>query len=167
MSFLFAESGALFSPCELYRYELWRQWAPGTCQDLVFCGLNPSTADALVNDPTINRCIGFAKAWGYNGFTMLNLFAWRATDPKDMQAAAAPVGPDNDATLAKYLARPAVKFVAAWGALGDHQGRDQVVCRLVRAAGRPMWCLGHTAAGLPRHPLYISADTKLVPYFAP
>lgn len=89
--------GAHFSRCRRYRYALWRQWqAAGPM--LMLIGLNPSTADAERNDPTIRRCIGFAHDWGFGGVWVLNLFAWRATLPADLKAAADPVGPRANRT---------------------------------------------------------------------
>src|SRR5882724_4976365 len=90
-------NGAVLSDCERYRYALWRRWAERPA--VLFVGLNPSTADALQDDPTIRRCIRFAKAWGYGALYMGNLFAFRATDPRAMKAEADAVGPDNDGWL--------------------------------------------------------------------
>jgi hypothetical protein len=114
--------GAEFSDCGTYRYALWRTWnalQPG----VLFVGLNPSTADATTDDPTIRRCIGFAKRWGYGGITMANVFAYRATDPREMTVLALEraIGPENDAHLAS-LAESASFVVAAWGA--HLRGRD-------------------------------------------
>lgn len=143
-----------FSPCRKYRYSLRRHWgdmlnddAPGY---VMFIGLNPSTADETNDDPTIRRCINFAKAWGFSGLCMTNLFAFRATDPKDMIAADDAVGPDNDAWL-RCLSDGASLVVAAWGVHGTHQGRDKAVAGLLGA----MDCLGTTKDGHPRHPLYV------------
>jgi hypothetical protein len=86
---------AVFSPDETWRYELRRVWDP-TRPSMAFVGLNPSTADARHDDPTVRRCINFAKRWGFGGLIMLNAFAFRAADPREMMAAADPVGPDND-----------------------------------------------------------------------
>jgi hypothetical protein len=145
---------AEFSPCRLYRYTLWRWWgaAPGAFDRgfVVFVGLNPSTADEVTDDPTIRRCIAFAKAWGYGGMCMVNLFAFRSTDPADMLAAADPVGPENDVWL-KRLAPRAALVVAAWGVDGKHLGRDAQVKRLIPE----MHYLRLTKNGHPGHPLYL------------
>jgi hypothetical protein len=157
---LFTETcGAHLSPCRTYRYSLWRVWEPDKGV-VAFCGLNPSTADETVDDPTIRRCIGFARDWGYGGLYMLNLFAFRATDPKDMKAATDPVGPSNDAALAHHQ-----KFcrltVAAWGVHGTFKGRAEHVLRNVLVNG-PVKCLGRTKDGCPKHPLYLPKSASLV-----
>ena len=94
---------AIFSSCRKYRYILWRRWAVDcNANYAMFVGLNPSTADETDDDPTIRRCIRFAKSWGYSGLCMANLFAYRATDPKDMLVATGPVGVENDKYLLEY-----------------------------------------------------------------
>ncbi len=148
-------SSATFSPCNLYRYDLWRRWSDAPY--CMFVGLNPSTADATKDDPTIRRCIGYAKRWGYGALCMTNLFAWRATDPKDMKAAQEPVGSDNDATLQR-CAKDAGIVIAAWGAHGSHLGRAKQVIAILPK----LHCLKQTKDGSPGHPLYIKAD--VVPY---
>ena len=110
------DNGAELSDCGLYRYLLTRTW-DAQCERVVFIGLNPSTADATEDDPTIRRIIGFARSWGYGGVDMLNLFAFRATDPSDLKAAVDPVGPKNDRYLAEYTSRSHAT-VAAWGVHG-------------------------------------------------
>jgi hypothetical protein len=145
-----------FSLCRTYRYTLWRVWnskAPPAC----FIGLNPSTADELEDDPTIRRCMRFAKAWGYGGLVMANLFAFRATDPRMMKAAIDPVGPDNDAWLLR-LADKAGIVIAAWGNHGSFMGRDRRVAGIIEN----LHCLGTTKDGSPKHPLYLRAGTALV-----
>lgn len=95
-------SGAEFSPCRVWRYALWRRWDFGSrCNMVAFVGLNPSTADESLDDATIRRCINFAKSWGYDGMYMLNAYAFRATDPRDMKAFHEPIGKDNDCTIAR------------------------------------------------------------------
>lgn len=140
---------AIFSPCRTYRYALWRSWG-GATGYAMFVGLNPSTADETQDDPTIRRCIAFAKAWGYGGLLMTNLFAYRATDPRVMKAAPDPVGPENDKVL-RAMARGAGVIVAAWGANGTHRGRDATVRELLPA----LHCLALTKDGHPGHPLYL------------
>ena len=154
------ERGADISPCGRYRYTLWRKWgAGGTCN---FIGLNPSTADATLDDPTIRRCIGFARAWGYGGLMMTNLFAWRATDPRNMLAADDPVGPDNDQTLRATWLNAAIT-VAAWGAHGTHQGRGAHVRAMLPA----LHYLRLTKDGHPGHPLYLPASLRPVQWVTP
>lgn len=151
----------IFSPCRTYRYTLWREWIGGTGY-AQFIGLNPSTADEVQDDPTIRRCINFAKAWGFSGLCMTNLFAYRATDPRVMKAHREPVGPANDRLLVQ-IANDARLVVAAWGADGDHMGRAAHVSALLRDAYRiNLTCLGTTKQGQPRHPLYLRADLRPV-----
>lgn len=145
---------ARFSPCRTWRYELWRRW--GHAPVAAFIGLNPSTADETQDDPTIRRCIGFAKRWGYGGLVMLNLFAYRSTDPRGLKVAADPVGPENDETLLRVTAEAGC-VIAAWGAHGALFGRDAAVRRLL--AHLTLDHLGLTKAGHPRHPLYLARST--------
>jgi hypothetical protein len=125
----------------------------------MFVGLNPSTADETLDDPTIRRCIGFAKDWGYSGLCMTNLFAFRATDPAKMLAAQDPVGPDNDKVL-QELAQNAGVVVAAWGTHGAHLKRDAHVRSLLTR----LHCLRLTKAGFPGHPLYLPKNLTPQPY---
>lgn len=125
----------------------------------MFVGLNPSTADETLDDPTIRRCVGFAKDWGYSGLCMTNLFAFRATDPAKMLAAPDPVGPDNDKVL-QELAQNAGVVVAAWGTHGAHLKRDAHVRSLLPR----LHCLWLTKAGFPGHPLYLPKNLTPQPY---
>lgn len=143
------QNGATLSPDRVYRYDLWRTWMGGTGYAM-FIGLNPSTADETEDDPTIRRCVAFAKTWGYSGLCMTNLFAFRATNPKDMMATAKPVGPDNDAVLQKHYYGAGV-VVAAWGAQGDHLNRGGAVRCLLPS----LHYLRLTKDGHPGHPLYL------------
>lgn len=154
------EKSAIFSHCRRYRYSLWRDWRgllPSGKGYAMFVGLNPSTADETNDDQTIRRCIAFAQAWGYEGLCMTNLFAFRATEPKDMMRDAYPVGPDNDRTLVDLAARAGV-VVAAWGAHGTYLGRD----RQVRAMIPNLHHLRLTKGGHPGHPLYLPGDLRPV-----
>jgi hypothetical protein len=146
---------AEFSPCRTWRYALWRTW-DSSAPYAMFIGLNPSTADEIENDPTVTRCIGYSRTWGYGGLCMTNLFAYRDTDPRGMKAAPDPIGPDNDEWLDR-LARAAGVVVAAWGTHGVHQGRDCVV--RARLTG-VLHYLKLTKFGHPQHPLYLRADLK-------
>src|SRR5436309_12719716 len=142
-----------FSRCGRYRYWLTRTWddaRPAVC----WLMLNPSTADAARDDPTIRRCMGLARRWGHGGIVVVNLFAWRATDPAELARAADPVGPDNDTVLRTRAAR--LRLIAAWGCKGSLLGRADAGLRLLK--GRRVECLGVTAAGQPRHPLYVPGD---------
>jgi hypothetical protein len=125
---------------------------------MVVIGLNPSTADNTKDDPTIRRCVGFAKREGCTGLLMLNLFALRATDPGALYGADDPIGPQNDATLDTYVRAGAVR-VAAWGHHGDLHGRG----RAIQARFPDLLCFGTTKGGHPRHPLYLPSDAPLIP----
>lgn len=151
------DRGAYISDCGRYRYSLWRQWAPGP--RVVFVGLNPSTADAMLDDPTIRRCMGFARAWGYTNLMMVNLFAYRDTAPRNMLAVDDPVGPDNDRVLRNAHAKAALT-VAAWGAHGTHGGRDHAV----RALLPRLHYLRLTKNGHPGHPLYLPGSLRPQPW---
>jgi hypothetical protein len=124
-------------------------------------GLNPSTADETLDDPTIRRCVGFAKRWGFSGLSMTNLFAWRDTQPAGMKAAVDPVGPDNDGWLLN-CASGAGRIIAAWGNHGSHLGRDRAVVRLL--AGGELLCFQMNEDGSPAHPLYMPGDINPIPY---
>lgn len=147
---------ALFSPCRRYRYELWDRPVrdSGYCMWLM---LNPSTADAFKNDPTVERCRRFSMAWGHENYAVANLFAWRATDPRDMKAKADPVGPENDARILA-MAQGADRIVCAWGAHGTFLHRARAVRRLLRDF--PLQALALTRAGEPGHPLYLRGDLE-------
>lgn len=148
-----APSIAVYSPCEAYRYLLTREWAAGGRRAL-FIMLNPSTATEVQNDPTVERCERRARALGFGGFRVCNIFAFRATDPRVMRAVADPVGPLNDAAI-RDSAPWADQIICAWGTHGAHLARGPQVEALLRATGQPLWNLGLTRDGHPRHPLYI------------
>ena len=148
-----AESSALYSPCMRYRYALTRIWEP-TGARVLFVMLNPSTATEVQNDPTVERCERRARALGFGAFRVCNIFAYRATDPRVMRAAADPVGAGNDDAITEG-ADWAGQIVCAWGTHGAHLGRGPAVEALLRATGRPLFHLGLSKAGHPRHPLYI------------
>jgi hypothetical protein len=150
-----AASAAVYSDCEAYRYALTREWAVG--RRLLVVMLNPSTATEEANDPTVERCERRARGLGYGGFRVVNLFAWRATDPRALRAVADPIGPDNDAALDQG-ADWADDVLCGWGGHGGLLGRDRAVTALLRATGRPLWHLGLTLGGQPKHPLYIGYD---------
>ena len=153
---LLGGSAATFSPCRRYRYTLWRRWGDGPYA--MFVGLNPSTADETQDDPTIRRCIRFARDWGYSALCMTNLFALRATDPKVMLSDPNPEGQDNDYWLVQSAAGAGI-VVAAWGAHGGHQRQDDHVRRLLPGK---LHHLALTKDGKPRHPLYLRADSTPV-----
>ncbi len=149
--------GALFSADGRYRYRLWRRWDPSR-RVIAFCMLNPSTADAERDDPTIRRCIGFARAWGRGGVEVVNLFALRATDPISLRDSSDPVGSENDRAIAA-AARRARAVVIAWGMHGMLGARDREVLALLSRRTR-LLCLGWTVQGQPRHPLYLRRDVQ-------
>lgn len=160
-------SGALISDDQQYRYALWRIWDIGT-QPLIIVMLNPSTADAEVDDPTIRRCVGFAKRDGYGGIVVVNLFAFRSPSPADLKTAADPVGPENRATLLALLDEYRTSFgppdaLLAWGACGTYGGAHTAMRDLLTGAQVRALCLGTTKDGHPRHPLYVRADAPLIP----
>ena len=159
----FTETSATFSPCRTWRYTLERVWWPEDKHWVAFIGLNPSTADETQDDPTVRRCIGFAKRWGYGRMIMLNLFAYRATLPGDMRATEDPVGPDNDTWLIGSAKRASL-VVAAWGTHGIYQNRHQNILKIFREAHIPLHCLRTTKDGLPGHPLYLPGHLTAVPY---
>jgi len=122
-------------------------------------GLNPSRADATVDDPTLRRCIGFARSWGFSGLRLANLFAWRAPDPRALGRLQDPVGPEADRWLVR-LADGADLVLAAWGNGGRLGGRSQAVLRLLPA----LHVLRLTQAGEPAHPLYLPAALQPQPW---
>ena len=156
-------SGAAFSDCRLYRYVLWRRWAwQGYAKQVMFIGLNPSTADETKDDPTVRRCIRFAKDWGYNGLLMMNAYAFRATDPKVMKAAVDPVGPGNDKAF-RFRRSQVGLVVAAWG----NHCTDERALEVCETVGKAIHCLGRTKSGKPRHPLYVKASTVPALFWEP
>jgi len=146
---------AEISECGDYRYSLGRNTHRASGQ-VLFIGLNPSTADALTDDPTIRRCLGYVADWGYSGLLMGNLFAFRATKPKDMLAAQDPIGPKNDSIL-RHLVTSADLVVAAWGTNGGHLGRADEVRRMFPGQ---LHYLKLTKEGHPGHPLYLPKTLK-------
>ena len=159
------EQNAVISACGRYRYLLTRQVGPGL-RTAVFVMLNPSTADATNDDPTIRRCIGFAQRWGCVRLAVLNLFAFRATDPADLKRAEEPIGPENRAwferTLIDDLAIGPV--VCGWGVHGEHRGQEVAVLGWLQAFGVRPVALGVTKDGHPRHPLYLPKGVEPVTF---
>lgn len=151
-----AASGAHFDAMRVYRYALWRVW--DLAEPLVtFCMLNPSTADEHFLDPTIRRCIAFAKEWGFGGLIVVNAFALRSTDPGALYRAQDPIGAENDAAILR--ARDiSERVICAWGVHGAFMGRGAGVLELI---GRERAShLGLTKHGHPKHPLYLARTTK-------
>jgi len=156
------EYGAIFDRCSRYRYALWRAWSADYPR-VAFILLNPSTADEQWNDPTIRRCMGFARAWEFGAVEVVNLFAYRATEAKMLLKIDDPVGEENDRFLLQAVERCST-VVVGWGTRGTLLGRDrQVISQL---SGRnDVYCLGTTSGGQPRHPLYVKGDAILVPFY--
>ena len=148
---------ATISPSGLYRYRLGRTWGIGeTC---LFVMLNPSTADAERDDATIRKCMGFARRWGFDGIEVVNLFAYRATDPKMLRRVADPVGPLNDQIIEhEAILHPLI--VAAWGANGGLLGRSTRVRKLLGPSAK---CFRIGKTGEPDHPLYQPYERELIP----
>ena len=155
-----APSVAVYSDCEAYRYTLTRTWDAGG-RRVLFIMLNPSTATELQNDPTVERCERRARALGYGAFRVCNIFAYRATNPRDMRAQPDPVGPENDAAILDALTWTQTT-IAAWGSHGEHLGRGNAVAALLRQAGAAPLHLGLTKGGQPKHPLYIGYKVQPV-----
>lgn len=159
-----AQRDAALSECGRFRYRLGRRWGDGG--ELLFVMLNPSTADAELDDPTIRRCARFALAAGFGGMQVVNLFAYRATDPRDLARAGWPVGPDNDSHIAA-AACAADAVCVAWGAIDPRSpcdARVQDVMPRLRRAGHEPQCLHITRGGYPGHPLYLPSTCRLMPY---
>lgn len=154
----------VFSKDRKYRYVLHRRW-DDTKPLIGFVGLNPSTADESINDPTIRRMIGFAKDWGYGGVLVGNIFALRSTDPKKLYTSKDPVGPDNNEWL-NTIQTETEQVVACWGTHGHLLNRGVEVRFLL--FGGQFFCVakciqvfGLTKYGYPKHPLYLSKNAKL------
>lgn len=154
---LFTKRTCVFSPCKRYRYRLAVRWRDGGVLNAL-C-LNPSTADAYVSDPTCTRLEIRARAMGYAGLIVTNLFAFRATDPYDMKREADPVGPDNDRHIVE-AATESEMCLLAWGNHGRHLGRSNSVRKLLTDAGIVWWTLKLCSNGEPQHPLYQSYDVQ-------
>lgn len=161
-------SETIFSQCRQYRYTLWRDWsallgcqAGMASQYVQFIGLNPSTADETKDDPTIRKCVGFAKRWGYGALCMTNLFAFRATDPKVMKKHPNPSGQDNIHHLLS-VSSGATLVVAAWGTHGEHMNMDLNVREKLNQIGVKLNCLRKTKHGHPEHPLYVPYEQHLI-----
>lgn len=148
------KTSATISHCQRYRYELRRVWDESKPLVLFIC-LNPSTADAKIDDNTSRVCINYAKRWGYGGLLMGNLFAYRSTDQSALYTAADPVGPENDDWL-KKLQTEAALVICAWSDSGAFRNRDKEVLSFLKAPH----CLAKLKSGRPGHPLYKSSDLE-------
>lgn len=159
------QKAAIISADGHYRYSLERYWGDGD-RFALFIMLNPSTADASEDDPTIRRCMGFAGREGCDGLLVWNLYALRATDPAELERADDPIGRENEDHLWRMLCDPVALIVAAWGAK-PNRGRythRELSIRSGPLFERDVFCLGVTKDGHPRHPLYLRRAAPLVPY---
>lgn len=151
---------AELSDCGSYRWWLRREWnAKG--RRVCWVMLNPSKADATEDDATIRRCVGFARGWGAGGISVVNLFAFRSTDPAGLFTAADPVGPRCDQEASReIMAAPIV--VAAWGRSGGALAKPRIAkfVELLKMQQREIWCLGRTADGAPKHPVRLPGNTS-------
>lgn len=155
----FMRRSAQISECGKFRWSLRRSFGDDN-RVVCFVMLNPSTADDLHDDPTIRRCIRFAKAWGYSVLSVRNLFPYRATDPKELKAAGYPTGGEKG-DLELMVARTADLLVCAWGVNAPAE-REAKAMELF--GNTPMFCLGTTRDGKPRHPLYVPNSQELIPF---
>lgn len=154
------QRAAVISDCGKYRYRLWRKWAYSERMPVLWVMLNPSTADANIDDPTIRRCIAFSKAWGYGAMWVGNLYAFRATNPADCPIGTSEaIGPDNERHL-YAMGTQSAKVICAWGA-------NQPSFPCIRQLGCPggYWHFGLTANRQPKHPL--ARGKSFIPYSAP
>jgi len=150
------ESDATFSPDLEYRYSLWRRWSPAAT--LMVIGLNPSTADEVTDDATVRRCMGFASQWGYGALNLVNVFAYRTTDPHGLYRVSSPVGLSNWSCIcssALAIASSGGAILAAWGAHGALQDAGNRLAQRMDDFQIGAACLGRTSSGQPRHPLYL------------
>ena len=157
MGFL-VNKNATFSDCRKYRYVLSRTW-DSKKKTILFIGLNPSTADEQIDDPTIRRCINYAQNWGYGSLLMVNLFAYRATMPTELKKVKNPIGNDNDLHI-KELIKKVDLAVAAWGNEGSLLNRDKEIKKIIPN----LMCLKINKSGQPAHPLYQKKDLQLIKY---
>lgn len=155
--------GACLSNCNKYRYWLSRTWDNAKPQ-VVFVGLNPSTADDRIDDPTIKRCIAYGQSWGYGGFLMLNLFAYRSTDPEKLKKVQDPVGEQNNYWIKGMITNLSTPLiVACWGnGINDARftNRTKEVTTLLKELGDIHCIQLNKATGQPAHPLYLKADLR-------
>ena len=149
------QSGAIITGN--YRYLLWREW-DSTSKTVTFIMLNPSRADAQANDPTITRCINFAKTWGYGRLEVVNLFAYRTPHPSLLKQAAEPIGRNNDRHITESVER-SDRIILAWGNHGTWRKQDLYTLELLKNYNH-LYSLGITKKGCPRHPLYLRSNTK-------
>ena len=157
------QSGALFSPCEKYRYRLWRRW-DFSLSRACWIMLNPSTADAMKDDQTIRKCVEFTKRFGYGGIEVVNLFAWRATKPAALKRVSDPIGPSNDAAIknaADGVNRGGGIVICAWGRHFGKSKRRLRVLDILEEIGADPWVLQFNKDATPAHPLMLPYSSQL------
>lgn len=152
------EKKANISKDKIYRYTLSRTW-DSTKPTVLFIGLNPSIADENVDDPTVTRCINFAKDWGYGTLLMANLFAYRTTYPKEIYLIDDPIGKDNDYYLLECVKQSDL-IIACWGNNGTYMDREKIIKELVPN----LYCLQKNKNGTPHHPLRLPRDINPIPF---
>lgn len=152
------EKDAELSSCRKYRYALWRTWDEDKMK-VMFIGLNPSTANEFKDDPTVTRCISYAKQWGYGGIIMGNIFAYRTSSTDEMKRAEDPIGRENDAWLNR-LSEQADIIVAMWGNLGDFRNRSAEVCDMFP----DLMCFSINATDQPHHTRGLPDGITPIPY---
>lgn len=153
---------AIFDETGCYRYWLGRRWQD-VGDTVAFIMLNPSTADAMQDDPTLRACIQFAQRWEYAGLSVVNLFGYRTPHPNVLKMAADPVGLENDEYLMRAVDE-AEKVVLGWGNFGGWLERDRTVLDLIKLHANKVYCLQRNQSGQPRHPLYIRRTVSLQPF---
>lgn len=153
--------GAIITTCKKYRYLLTRGYS-GNPEDpfVLFIGLNPSIADSEIDDPTLRRCLGFMEKWDLQALKIVNLFAYRATNPNAMLIQSEPIGMQNDRII-EGEAKNAKFIILCWGNTGSHLNRDKAVINLLEKYSHKTFSFGLTKLGQPKHPLYLSKSTRL------
>lgn len=154
-------SGAEFSDDKMYRYKLWRIWDEELLK-VMFIGLNPSKANETSNDPTIRRCINFARSWGYGGMYMCNLFAYISTDPKKLNKSGEDITINNRILLETGTNYECGKVIFCWGAFKEAKERSKDIIELFHNP----YCIAVTKDGIPRHPLYLPGNYKPINFKA-
>jgi len=156
--------GATISDDGFYRYDLTRRWGLGA--GVTWVMLNPGTADAEQDNATVRRCMKFTRAWEYDCLVVVNLYAYRATDPKVLLTASDPLGPENMEIIRRRV-QTSKLVIAAWGGFAEKVSFERArpsIASIARRYGVPLACLGRTKSGAPRHPLYVRGDKALEPY---
>lgn len=159
MANYYLENDAVISDCGKYRYLLRRTWDFKKPRALLVM-LNPSTADAHTDDATIRSCVRLLSGIGYGSMEVVNVFAFRATDPAELEKVEDPIGPQNADIMDNAIRRCDV-VVFAWGAHEMAKERGRLIRSTVKASKPAVYCFGKTKQGDPRHPLYIKSGTTL------